>query len=64
MLSLSSEACDNDPIPTFLVKECLDLMLPIITRIVNLSLEWGKLPFAVKSARVGSLLKKLTLDPD
>ena len=64
IISLSSATCDNDPMPTFLVKECLDVILPTITRIVNLSLEYGEFPSALKSARVGPLLKKPTLDPE
>jgi len=56
IVSLSSATCDNDPIPTSLVKECLDAMLPTVTRIVNLSLECGVFPLALKFARVGPLL--------
>ena len=64
IVSLSSATCDNDPMPTSLVKECLDVMLPTITRIVNLSLECGVFPSDLKFARVGPLLKKSTLDPE
>ncbi len=62
--SLSSASCDSDPISTSLVKHCIDVMLSTITRIVNLSLECGVFPSALKSARVGPLLKKPTLDPE
>ena len=64
VVSLSSATCYNDPIPTFLGKDCLNMMLPTITRIINLSLEWDKFPLALKSARISPLLKKSTLDPD
>ena len=33
--------CNLDPLPTWLMLECLDEFLPIITRIVNLSLKLG-----------------------
>ena len=39
-------------------------MLPNITRIVNLRLEWSKFPLVLMSARVDPLLKKSTLNPD
>ena len=64
IMSLSSATCDNDPMPSFLVKECLDVILQNITRIVNLSLERGEFPSALKSARVGPLLRKPPLDPE
>ena len=62
VISFFSATCDNDPITTFLVKECFNVMLPTVTRIVNLSLQLGKFPLALKSERVGPLLKKSTLD--
>ena len=64
IVSFSSATCDNDTMPTFLVKECLDVILPTITRIVNLSLVCGIFPSALKSARVGQLHKKPTLVPE
>ena len=33
------KSCALDPMPTFLVNECLDILLPVITRLINLSLE-------------------------
>ena len=63
IVSLSSATCDYDPVPTSLVKECLNVMLPTITRIMNLWLECGVFPSDLKSARVGSILKKPTRDP-
>ncbi len=34
----ASKSCQLDPAPTWLIKECLDLLLPIITLMINLSL--------------------------
>ncbi len=36
-----SKSCSMDPIPTTLLKDCLDVLLPIITAIVNRSLSNG-----------------------
>ena len=61
---MSGASCDLDPIPTSLVKECLDVLITPITNIVNLSLQNGVFPSEFKSARVVPLLKKSTLDPE
>ena len=54
--------CDSDPIPTWLLKECLDSLLPVLTLLVNKSLEMGHFPEEWKNALVTPLLKKLGLD--
>ena len=50
------------PIPTPLLLECLDVLLPSITQIINDSLQSGVVPSLFKSAIVKPLLKKPTLD--
>ena len=60
----SSSSCELDPIPTWLLKECLSDVLPSLTKIVNLSLQNGIVPIELKKAIVRPLLKKATLDPD
>ena len=50
-----------DPIPTFLLKECIDELLPLITEIINTSLELGAVPDVLKHAVIKPLLKKLGL---
>jgi hypothetical protein len=57
------KSCDLDPVPTFLLKECLDVLAPIICKLVNLSLKTGVVPDAMKEAMVTPLLKKSTLPP-
>ena len=64
VLSLPSKSCNIDPIPTWLLKKCLDVLLPVITRIINKSLECGEVPSSLKFAMVKPLLKKLSLDKD
>ena len=47
----------TDPIPTPLVVKCIDVLLPALTKIVNISLESGHFPSAWKEALVGPILK-------
>ena len=58
------KSSDLDPIPTSLVKDCIDILVTLITSIVNLSLSEGSFPSHFKSALVSPLLKKSTLDKD
>ena len=53
-----------DPLPTQLLKTNVDILSPVITRIVNLSLTTGKFPSSQKSAIITLLLKKASLDPE
>jgi hypothetical protein len=46
------------------MKECIDSLLPVMTRIVNLSLSSGDVPSNLKEAIVLPLLKKMNLDPE
>ena len=48
--------------PTWLLKECLPALLPVITKIVNLSLSQCEMPENLKEALLITLLKKLLLD--
>ena len=50
-----------DPLPTFLIKECIDILLPSLTNLVNCSLMEGCIPDAFKSAVVTPLIKKANL---
>ena len=61
----SKKSCGLDPIPTKLLLDCLqiDVLLPIITKMINYSLENGDFPAAWKNALVLPLLKKDGLKP-
>ena len=59
-----SKSCLLDPWPTFLVKECLDILLPSITKLVNCSLTEGDVSAGFKKAIVSPLIKKSSLPPD
>ncbi|PFX28126.1 hypothetical protein AWC38_SpisGene7167 [Stylophora pistillata] len=57
-LSSAKKSCLLDPIPTTLLVEHLDVLLPTITRMINLSLSTGHFPDSWKLAIVRPLLKK------
>lgn len=55
--------CSLDPLPTWLLKECLDSFVHPIAEIINSSLSSGVVPAALKTARITPLIKKQSLDP-
>ena len=54
-----SKSCDLDPLPTTLLTACIDVLVPIITEMVNFSLRLGSVSKTLKVAHVQPLLKKL-----
>ena len=64
ILNATPTSCELDPIPTPLLVECLDALLPTITSVINDSLVSGSFPDIFKSALVKPLLKKPSLDPN
>ncbi|XP_070567335.1 uncharacterized protein [Ptychodera flava] len=60
--SSPSKTCLLDPIPTSLLKQCVDKLMPILTVIINLSLTTGTVPQSLKNAVVSPILKKSSLD--
>ena len=64
ILSYSNKSCELDPIPTWLLKICINELLPILTAVINSSLSIGNFPDQCKHAIVRPLLKKDNLDPD
>ena len=59
-----TKSCSLDPIPTFLPKDCLDILLSSITKLVNYSLIEGSFPNSFKKAVVTPLIKKASLPRD
>ncbi|XP_068757976.1 uncharacterized protein [Montipora capricornis] len=57
-----STSCCLDPIPTPLLKSCIEPLIPVITKIINISLDSGIFPANWKVAMVIPLLKKLGAD--
>ena len=58
------KSCESDPIPTWLLKNCLNELIPIVTLIINLFLQNGVFPDSMKCAIVRATLKKPNLDSD
>ena len=60
----AGKSCQLDPIPTQIVLKCklLDVLLPVITKLINLSFDTGRFAEAWKVALVLPSLKKLGLD--
>ena len=56
--SLSTKSCPSDPMPTRLLKDHLDLIVPVITTIVNESSSTGVFPTCLKHSLIRPLLKK------
>jgi len=63
ILKCSPKTCQLDAVPTKLLFECIDSVLPAITHVFNHSLESGIFPDSFKKALVKPLLKKPSLDP-
>ncbi len=57
----ANKHCELDPLPTHIVKECLGTLLPIITEIINVSLQNGIFIDPLNHALIRPLLKKLGL---
>ncbi len=62
VMQSSNASSQLDPIPTWLVKICCDELIPVIIKMVNLSISEGIVPDCWKTALVRPLLKKLGLD--
>lgn len=60
--TLFSKSCVLDPLPSSITKQCIDLLLPTIVNIINLSLRDGCRPTCLKSAVLSPLLKKPDAD--
>ena len=62
---IQASACkssDLDPLPGAVMKDCFHVLLPVITRIVNLSMTTWTVPIAMKEASLSPLLKRPSLD--
>ena len=60
--SSSSKSCDLDPFPATVLKGSIDTLLPLLTKIINLSMETATMPTQLKEAMVKPKLKKDSLD--
>ena len=58
------KSCDLDPVPSCVLRNCLETLLPILVNIVNLSFETATMPDVLKTAMTLPRLKKYGLDKD
>ena len=61
ILSSSSKSCDLDPIPTSVLKNCLDILITPITDIINISMKSSTFSQNFKEDHVRPLLIKTHL---
>ena len=57
IIKATKKTCSLDPMPTTLVVECLDVLLPVLTKMINLSLQSGCFADRWKHADVHPKLK-------
>ncbi len=62
IMSSATKSSRLDPIPTWLLKQNLDQLVPVLTNIVNTSLSTGTFPNGAHNAIIRPLLKKPSLD--
>ena len=60
---LPDKQCGTDPMPTRLLKQCVDVIAPFLTALLNHSLSLGVVPSGFKAAYITPRLKKPDLDP-
>ena len=57
-------ACSLDPLPAKIFKWVSANLLPILTKIMNLSLSTGEIPTILKEAMINPILKESNLDKE
>lgn len=62
--SSSITTCQTDPLPSTVLKESLNELLPVMTTIINHSLTSGLFPSCLRHAFIKPLLKSAKLDVD
>ena len=59
---LPDKQCASDPLPTWLLKQSVEVLMPFLCRLINWSLQSGSVPSTFKSAYITPLVKKAGLD--
>ena len=60
----TDKTCQLDPLPSNIIKLCIQSIAPVITNITNAVIQQANMPAQLKHAVVRPLLKKVTLDKD
>jgi len=61
---LPDKFCDLDPIPAFLLKECAEVLTPVLKYIINTSLKSATFPEKLKTAIISPIIKNINGDID
>ena len=56
------KTCILDPLPASIIKDCADVLLPVLTNMINISIETANVPVQLKEAMIRPKLKKESLD--
>ena len=56
------KTCILDPLPASIMKDCMDVLLPVLTKMINVSIETANVPVQLKEAMIRPKLKKESLD--
>ena len=59
---MSRKCCILDAMPAVLLRDCHDVLVPVITRIVNLSLDSSSVPTKYKEKGLTPIIKKDSFD--
>ena len=63
ILSSPPKSSELDPVPSFLIQESIDVLLPFLTLLCNTSLREGVLPSSQKRSVISPIIKQPGLDP-
>ena len=62
IMKLAAKSCALDPLPGYVTRNALGVLLHFISKIINILLETGQMPSQLKVAMLRPLLKKSSLD--
>ena len=60
--SFRLKTCILDPLPASIMKDCMDVLLPVLTKMISISTETANVPVQLKEAMIRPKLKKEFLD--
>lgn len=60
---LPSKQCELDLVPSWLIKQCWNIIAPVTSNIANLSVQNGVFPDCLKNAMVRQRIKQAKMDP-
>ena len=63
-MTSTKKSSDPDPVPNWLLKKCIDQLLPVITAIISKSVTESAMPSCLKPATIMPLLDKSGLQKE